>query len=673
MRNRAATASAGAPEDDLRIVTSVSPVPNQSPTADVHELLVDWSSALHKSGMYPPGHPALAPVVAGFHRRVSAWIAEAGRLAVDVGQRQLFVGEMATDPRHPLLSRLAQTLHRHGLAAVTMLPGVAVDEVAEMLTLLAREPERDAATGGADQQRWPHVRLHPLSFDGLALDDDGTAGEAPPHHLWTALAQVARAGDGAVPAQGPDDPVALARALADASLDESRSRGVVGGLAAMMRELRHGGGVESLRLRQQADRLLGALDGPALGRLVQRLAVDPEGRACLHDAVHGLGPASVVALLAATGDATAHPLAPALLPLLTKLASSASAVDPVERADADRDLRLQAEAMLDGWAIARPFRTVAPPPAIGDDAASVDPRTRVLEIAAVCDASGRHVEELVSRLAADGRHADLLAVFAVTAPDSGLASTLRAHLLRPDVLGPLLAGPPTPTLDRLLDGMAKSEYGVLFDMLADTQHRQVRRRLIDRLATTAVDLRAPIVERLRGDARWFVQRNMLVLLERSRLPLDLDVSPWATHEDVRVRQQAIRVWLQQPGARVEAVRAALADGHPRLVHAALSAVQESCETELASAVTAVALDESRDRDLRLLAIQACGHCRAALALEALLALTDGGKSLFGRQRLPPDSPIVNAALRALGAWEPRDARAAARRRLAAGRTEEARA
>ena len=48
-----------------------------------------------------------------------------------------------------------------------------------------------------------------------------------------------------------------------------------------------------------------------------------------------------------------------------------------------------------------------------------------------------------------------------------------------------------------------------------------------------------------------------------------------------------------------------------------------------------------------LAIRALGGAKAPAARDALLHLTEGGRTLLGREKLPPKSPVLLAALRAL--------------------------
>ena len=56
--------------------------------------------------------------------------------------------------------------------------------------------------------------------------------------------------------------------------------------------------------------------------------------------------------------------------------------------------------------------------------------------------------------------------------------------------------------------------------------------------------------------------------------------------------------------------------------------------------------------MRTLAVRALGYTRAPAALEVLLRLTSGGRTLLGREKLPPKSPELLAALAGLASgWQ----------------------
>jgi len=103
------------------------------------------------------------------------------------------------------------------------------------------------------------------------------------------------------------------------------------------------------------------------------------------------------------------------------------------------------------------------------------------------------------------------------------------------------------------------------------------------------------------------------------------------------------------GQRELALKAAFSDADPRVVRVGIAAVQQGCPPRVLPFLARMAQVEQVPEDLRLLAVQALGNTRDQGALEALIVLVDGGRNLFGRQRLAAKSAVVLAALRALAA------------------------
>src|ERR671922_2476395 len=195
---------------------------------DLADFLIEFSIALHKHAMYPEGHPSLAPAAAGVTRRAEHLFEERATLALGVARQQLVIEGVATDPKNPLLSELAGRLHRHHLGAVTFHRGLRATEVADVLRTLALDAERTGQPIGLGPpehlQAWEHVRLHPVTYERLELQDD-----APPSdekgakerglrgaQLWVGLARAALAaeamtGDDGAPPQ--TEPAVIAQAI----------------------------------------------------------------------------------------------------------------------------------------------------------------------------------------------------------------------------------------------------------------------------------------------------------------------------------------------------------------------------------------------------------------------------------------------------------------------------
>ena len=171
------------------------------------EFLLEFSIALHKYTMYPDSHPSLEPAAAAVVARASSLLSDRIQIAFGVARRQLIIEGVATNPAHPVFRRLAEWLNRHQLGAVIILRGLEVVEVSGALRALAQEPDLVGPFGLAapeTRSAWPHLRLHPLSFDRLSLAaSDSPKPDAARHHdrgtrsadLWIGLASAAMASD----------------------------------------------------------------------------------------------------------------------------------------------------------------------------------------------------------------------------------------------------------------------------------------------------------------------------------------------------------------------------------------------------------------------------------------------------------------------------------------------
>ena len=143
---------------------------------DLSEFLVELSIALHRHSMYPSGHPALVPAIESVMRRAEKLLQDRPQIAFGVARRQLIIDGVTTDPDQPVLRRLADGLHRHHIGAVSIMRGIETPGTRRGAAC-ARRPSPIATVRWVSRRpvaSWPHVKLHPLTFDGLAL-----VGDAP--------------------------------------------------------------------------------------------------------------------------------------------------------------------------------------------------------------------------------------------------------------------------------------------------------------------------------------------------------------------------------------------------------------------------------------------------------------------------------------------------------------
>src|SRR6478735_4414985 len=194
---------------------------------DLSAFLVEFSIALHKNQIYPPGHPLLNSALVGFNDRIHALLAGRTQISIGVARRQLVIEGVATDPENPLLRDLALKLHRHQLGAVKLMADIQDHEVAEFLALLVQDPYLTKQSlgkprDGGDLRRWEHIWLFPPAYDQLELVEEGEGEEtAPPNdrgrggQLWVGLASAALAGEDDPTKLGGVDPAEVAKAIND--------------------------------------------------------------------------------------------------------------------------------------------------------------------------------------------------------------------------------------------------------------------------------------------------------------------------------------------------------------------------------------------------------------------------------------------------------------------------
>jgi hypothetical protein len=385
---------------------------------------------------------------------------------------------------------------------------------------------------------------------------------------------------------------------------------------------------------------------------------------------------SVLGIVRAAADASGQTISQGLVRMFSKLAMHAEDGSAPVRDMATDALRDQIDQLLSAWELADPIPTEygrlldhvatdAPDSPSGKAAdpgdAERDP-VRVIQMSLEVGAAGVLLDRTIYRAAEQGRLQPVLELVASAPPDSAeVVAAIRKCLVKPGTIARLLAHDPIdfPSLDLLLPSLSLESYRVLIDALANTDQRRTRRKLLDRLSHTSVDIGPLAVERL-TDERWFVQRNMLVLLHASgRVPPYFSAVPWTTHSHPHVRFEAIRVQLTIGRERSRALRAALSEDDPRFVRLGLAALQQICPAELVGLVARVANDPNASDELRSLAARALGRSRSPQALEALIASLDGGTTLFGKPKLPTPTPFVLAALGALSDGWATDSRASA--------------
>ncbi len=557
---------------------------------------------------------------------------------------------------------------------------------------------------------WPHIRLYPLTFVRLQLLDGeegeetaGSPGATKAAQLWVGLARAALASEDVgkaeqrPPEPGVSHPAAPAAApatapLTDAEIDaalelvqpaapieaataeptqvaqaiEGHERGtaydqvIVGYMLQIADELKIAGGSGAVALKKRMSKLIGALDQDTLSRLLEMGGDRTQRRQFILDASQGMAVDAVVELVRAASGAGA-PVSRSMLRMLTKLGHHAERGPTAARGIAETNLRDQVAELVRGWALADPnpdgyaaalekMAQVAPALVAPGEAQFEPEAERLLKMACETGATGDAVSRAADHLVLENRLADALDVLEHAPQPSPATEAIAARIVTPEAVRALLAAQPVDfaLLDRVVARLDDTVAEPMLDLLAESESRQVRRALIDRLIRIGPALGPRLVPRL-GDERWHVVRNLLHLAaELPTAPAGLNAAQFAQHTDLRVRREALRVLFKDPSVRTRAICTALADEDPRVMRLALSAVADSGCPEAAVPLVVALATGDEETELRVAAIRALAAEGGRLSLDALLRITQLRRSLLGGMRRGFEEPEFLAALGALG-------------------------
>jgi hypothetical protein len=542
---------------------------------ELSDFLIELSIALHKHAMYPDGHPTLGPASEGVARRLNGLLQERGTLSLGVARDQLVIEGVATDPRHPVLSDLAERLNRHHLGAISYSRGVAGVEIDESLKLLAQDTAHGNEPLGlrplGKVATWAHIRLYPLTFDRLQLLDvpEGEAAEEGPSssrtkaaQLWVGLARAALASeDVEKPAPEPEQPTepqafrpAPAAPLTEAEIEEalnvvepaaelttadakpevvaeaieSHERGtaydqvIVGYMLQIADELKSAGGSGAVALKKRMSKLVSALDEDTLGRLLDLGGDRTQRRQFILDASQGMAVDAVVDLVRAASGAGA-PISKSMLRMLTKLGHHAERGPAASRGIAEANLRDQVAELVQGWALADPNpdgyaaalekMALASPALVAPGEAQFAPEpARVLEMACEAGAWGDAVVRAVDQLVLEGRLGEALDILDRAPRPSAATEAIAERAATPSTVNLLLATQPVDF--PLLDRILERMGENAAEPMLDALAASESRQVRRALIDRLVRLGPPLGAHILprlGDERWHVVRNLLHL------------------------------------------------------------------------------------------------------------------------------------------------------------------
>jgi hypothetical protein len=646
---------------------SQTPEPAAATAQELSEFLLELSIALNRHAVYPDSHPSLAGSAQGVVDRLQRILQDRTSVSIGVARHQLIIEGVATDESHPVLRSVAERLHKQHIGALMFSRGVTVDDLRAVLRLLTVEAEQmEIPLGLSDPARLrarESIRLYPLTYGDLELvdggdgDDGEAAEESPASQLWIGLARAAIAQDDAT-ANSNTDSNAVAQAINEHEAAPAYDQIIVGYLLQLATQLRESGADSARTVRSRVSNLITRLDPDTLQRLVEMGGDFAQRKKFLLDTTDALAVDSVLEVLKAAAHSSQQTISSSMLRMLTKMSANAGGA---RGEAADEAMREQVKELIEGWSLEDPnpdaytralesmARTASNVTTTAEAQYPAEPM-RLIRMALEVDAVGVPFWRAVHHVLADQRLPELIDLLEHTPEGSTAAAALWERLETADTIRYLLTTDPVdfPTLDRLIRRLPEETViSLLLDRISESSSRATRMGVFQRLSSKGARVIPPIIERLRDD-RWYVQRNMLALLnEIGSFPEDFAPLRYAKHDRPTVRREALQLATNSPADRERAICLAFGDVDERAVRVGLRAAQDG----MPSAAVPLAircLDVAEfSPELRAQVLRAVRNVRTPEVLERLIGYAQAGKTLLGKPKLASKSPEMLSALSGL--------------------------
>lgn len=566
---------------------------------------------------YPAAHPARAAALRVAHQKLSALLATSAPLTLGVLKDALVVDEKRLDSPH--VRALAQALHRLGVATLRIEAGAEPAELEALLRGLGDARDQSVRGSLAETLREAgatRIVATQMDYTALAVVDGVEVRPREATNLWEEIVRNLAGGrqlaaDGADPAATQGSARAIAELLARAAATSAgegdaghQAEAVAGAVADLLARTK---GRDRQLVVEQIGELMRELSAvqrpPIVDAALRVLAPDAGAGGQLDALASSLAPTELLASLRRVSHGGCK-LSRHALGIVHTL-SMVAAREHAERSAAggkgsqqvaaelgaifrdedidrynpeDHQALLEQAVAIDLARVAQAGVGTTDP---GERAASLaEERVESTLLATLLDVLSHspqavegllpRIQEIFGRALSKNRsglalelvegvgrlaHAPeipeperrRLTSFLDKLPEAREVASLISSLGR---LDPEALGRATELLSRLGAGVARS----LLHALQAEPDAMRRRQLLAALVPFGPAL-TPEVRKLLGDDRWFVVRNMLLLLratgDRSALP---DIRELAQHPDVRVRLEAIKTLLlfgEDPGDLLE--------------------------------------------------------------------------------------------------------------------------
>lgn len=628
-------------------------------TAFLRDLAIAWRAL----AAYPTGHPSAVAGLAKGIESLARLLEETGPVELVPTRGGLLCGERRYDSA--TAQRLAELLRRRGTAAVAIDPGVEPRELETLLRALALDSLRVRTAGSLAAELAAaglvHLRTRDIDFSAVALVD----GEAEPESaeygaLWERLVR-------RVLSSGtlPGDALAAWLATGQSALELLRAllgegtsgpfadqpwaaKAVAAALVAAAHDYAESPTEERARVLAQLLQKLPLDHRDGLSRaLVSALAPRPDFRSALAPLLVALPAADADRLRRAIEGIRAHDgerarkLDPERLARLRRAFAAADLDAFLDDRPPERSLDVVLELPQGPVTVPLTLGAAEVARELAPGAIDRTATQALLELAERPEVSPEQLPAVLHRLElgyrrllAGGRFHQALELVERVQRRAGREGPAEQPFRRcaerlagRESVAALVAALPEISEEALvqvralLERLGANATRHLLGVLAEADDRALRHRLLGLLATLG-----PMVVRdathLLADPRWYVVRNMLLLLRRVGDPGSVPaVRRCAEHGDLRVRLEAIRnLFAFDQDVPRELLRKALQHPDPRLAEEAIELAGENGLLEAVEPLAALVAARDlwgRRRATRLKAIRALGSIGDPSALERL--------------------------------------------------------
>ena len=431
---------------------------------------------------------------------------------------------------------------------------------------------------------------------------------------------------------------------------------------AITEALKGGQGEEAAETAGKMTDLLKSLQPDTLQRLMEMGGDVEKRKRFVLDASQSLAAEAVLVLVEAASKASRQTISHTMLRLIGKLALQAEKGGSVMRAGASRALKEQVEQLADDW---DPRRLN---PESYQDALDRMAQRRVFTLmlqrqhpcepkrlvmtSLETDTLGAPVWLAVNQLISHGGISMLLDLLDRAPANSKVAEELwplvatpdnLRHLLREEQIDPQL-------LERITTRLGLDVIELLLEGLESSETRTMRRKLLDLLAKFGADAGPMVVKRLEmEDTPWYVQRNLLTLLQLlPKMPAGFQPKRYLTHNDERVRREALKLMLRLPELREQTIVAALGDRDDGIVKLAMQAALTDCPKAAIPLIRRHCERKSITSELRALGLRIVGSAKDLESQPWLLGYVVTKTRFLKREKL-----VVEVARDARRAHRPR--------------------